>query len=129
MFPAKDVTIMVKIQIVQAEEERHSLSQDLARIFTKTNPEYMDTMVECGPDSEIAVVSKTSEAKEEPHIELNKIHVNSLIIKARSPMLAVMLMPHADENNQVMHRLKFPCGKTGRCLHNMFSRNLLLRSI
>ncbi|XP_065171368.1 uncharacterized protein [Atheta coriaria] len=99
---AKDVTIMVKIQIVQAEEERHSLSQDLARIFTKTNPEYMDTMVECGPDSEIAVVSKTSEAKEEPHIELNKIHVNSLIIKARSPMLAVMLMPHADENNQYL---------------------------
>ncbi|XP_017774120.1 PREDICTED: uncharacterized protein LOC108560911 isoform X1 [Nicrophorus vespilloides] len=97
-----DVSILVKIQIIQTEEERHNLSQDLARIMNKTGDEYVDTLVECGVDPEDILRSDDSLNSENSR-ETN-LKVNSLIIKARSPMLAVMLMSQND-NDQFKYKL------------------------
>lgn len=75
---------MVKVQIIQSEEEKHSLSQDLARVLANEAKEYCDTIVECAtPNSG------------EP------FKVNSLLIKARSPKLGVMLQKYKDPKNEV----------------------------
>ena len=79
----KDLRIMVKVQIIQSEEEEHSLSQDLARILATESEQYADTIVEC-----------TSETKDEP------FKVNSMLIKARSSKLGAMLQKYKDPKNE-----------------------------
>ncbi|KAF2893106.1 hypothetical protein ILUMI_13062 [Ignelater luminosus] len=79
----KNVRIMVKVQIIQSEEEKHSLSQDLARVLANESKEYCDTIVECATQN-----------GEEP------FKVNSLLIKARSPKLGVMLQKYKDPKNE-----------------------------
>ncbi|KAF5291569.1 hypothetical protein FQR65_LT01882 [Abscondita terminalis] len=79
----KDLRIMVKVQIIQSEEEKHSLSQDLARILATESAQYSDTIVDCA-----------SNTKEPP------FQVNSLLLKARSSKLGTMLQKHKDPNNE-----------------------------
>lgn len=110
MYTAKDVSIMVKIQIVQTEEEKHSLSQDLARIMSKTSDEYVDTLVFGGPDPKVEDDNKDNKNNEELQNSTNQeniLKVSSLLIKARSPMLAVMLLPNRDEAKKVKFRRDF----------------------
>lgn len=89
-FIVKDVRIMVKVQIIQSEEEKHSLSQDLARVLATESDEYSDTIVEC-----------SSHNGEEP------FKVNSLLIKARSEKLSSMLESHQDSQNPVRNFILF----------------------
>lgn len=80
-----NVSMMVKIQIIQSEEEMHSLSQDLARILSHsdTKDEYVDCIVECAKGRQS---HKT-------------LQVHSLIIRARSPALASLLREKNTDNN------------------------------
>jgi len=78
----KDVRIMVKVQIIQSEEEKHSLSQDLARVLATESEEYCDTLVDCASQDE------------EP------FKANSLLIKTRSPKLGAMLQKHKDPKSE-----------------------------
>ncbi|KAF7273340.1 uncharacterized protein LOC143191193 isoform X2 [Rhynchophorus ferrugineus] len=82
----KDIKIMVKIQIIQSDEEVHSLSQDMARLMTCDDNK--DTIVECycDPDN-----------KANKHIPI-KIH--SWILRTRSEKLALRLEENNDENNK-----------------------------
>lgn len=79
----KDVSIMVKIQVIQSDEEKQSLCQDLARVLSLESQEFSDTVVECS---------------EEEGVKSFKAH--SFLIKARSPILAMRLCQHSDEINQ-----------------------------
>lgn len=79
----KDVRIMVKVQIIQSEEEKHSLSQDLARILALESDQHCDTIVECA-----------NHKGEEP------FKVNSLLVRARSTKLAGMLRKSQDPKNK-----------------------------
>lgn len=80
----KDISIMVKIQVIQSDEEKQSLCQDLARVLSLESQEFSDTVVECS---------------EEEGVKSFKAH--SFLIKARSPILAMRLCQHSDEINQV----------------------------
>lgn len=73
---------MVKVQIIQSDEEKHSLSQDMARILSEGN--LIDTLVEC-----------TCTDGQEP------IYVHSLFIKTRSKKLGSKLRDFQDEKNKV----------------------------
>lgn len=79
----KDVTLMVKIQIIQSEEERHSLSQDMARILAEN--QFADTLIQCN-----------CQETQKP------IYANSLLIKTRSNKLATKLRDHTDPNNKTI---------------------------
>ncbi|KAJ8939950.1 hypothetical protein NQ314_010939 [Rhamnusium bicolor] len=81
-FIAKDVQIMVKLQIIQSDEEVHSLSQDMARLMCSDNSK--DTLVSC-----------TCKEGEEP------VKAHSWIIKCRSTKLGNRLLAHTDEKNKV----------------------------
>ncbi|XP_044009647.1 speckle-type POZ protein-like [Aphidius gifuensis] len=71
-----DVLLTVKIQIIQCDNEKHNLSQDMARLLK--HPKFADTKLTCGGSS---------------HIE---IPVHGSIIVARSNVLADMIIPVDD---------------------------------
>lgn len=71
-----DVDLMVKIQIIQCENEKHSLSQDMARLLK--HPRAADTKLTCGG------------------LTSTEIPVHSSIIAARSDILAEMISPILD---------------------------------
>lgn len=73
---------MVKIQVIQSDEEKHSLSQDLARMLSEEK--LIDTVVECAASE-----------KENP------IYVHSIIIKSRSDKLGKRIKEFSDEKNKV----------------------------
>lgn len=79
---SKDVQIMVKLQIIQSNEEVHSLSQDMARLMGKE--EAKDVLVSC-----------TNGADETP------LKAHSWIIRCRSSKLANRLMDNVDEKHKV----------------------------
>lgn len=78
---------MVKIQIIQSDEEVHSLSQDMARLMV--NEESKDTLVECYCDSENKDCDKTP------------LMVHSWIIRTRSDKLATRMEEQSDGKNKV----------------------------
>lgn len=71
-----EVDLMVKIQIIQCESEKHSLAQDMARLLK--HPRAADTKLICGGPAG------------------TEIPVHSSIIAARSNVLAEMISPIAD---------------------------------
>lgn len=72
---------MVKIQIIQKEEEMHSLSQDLSRIFLQNEDDrFTDCIVEC-------CNFKPSEMK---------LKVHSFIINTRSTVLSKLITENKD---------------------------------
>lgn len=72
---------MVKVQIIQSEEERHSLSQDMARILAEE--QFADSVILCScPDSQ------------------KPIYANSMLIKTRSTKLGAKLRDHTDPRNK-----------------------------
>lgn len=75
---------MVKIQVIHSDEEKHSLSQDLANVLDSESEEFTDTIVECSEKDEV----KTLKA-------------HSFLIRIRSPKLGMQLRKHKDETNQV----------------------------
>lgn len=79
----KDVQIMVKIQIIQSDEEVHSLSQDMARLMSKKDTK--DTLIKCS----------TSEEDDEP------IEAHSWVIRCRSSKLANRLTQYDSDKNKV----------------------------
>ncbi|KAF5288099.1 hypothetical protein FQA39_LY15524 [Lamprigera yunnana] len=81
----KDVRIMVKVQIIQSEEEKHSLSQDLARILSTESAQYSDTLVEYSSD-----------------IDKEPLKVHSLLVRARSSKLGAMLQKYKNPNNDTI---------------------------
>lgn len=91
----KDVRIMVKIQIIQNDEELHSLSQDMGRLLL--SEESKDTVVECYCDSENKDCHQTP------------LTVHSWIVRARSEKLAMRLERINDEKNKNMiYQLSLP---------------------
>lgn len=78
---------MVKIQIIQNDEEVHSLSQDMARLLL--SEESKDTIVECYCDSENKDCHQTP------------LTVHSWIVRTRSEKLAMRLERINDEKNKV----------------------------
>jgi len=78
---------MVKIQIIQNDEELHSLSQDMGRLLL--SEESKDTVVECYCDSENKDCHQTP------------LTVHSWIVRARSEKLAMRLERINDEKNKV----------------------------
>lgn len=87
-----NVSIMVKIQIIQKEEEMHSLSQDLSRIFLQNEDDrFTDCIVEC-------CNFKPSEMK---------LKVHSFIINTRSTVLSKLITENKDivTNNNFKYRL------------------------
>ncbi|KAL1498372.1 hypothetical protein ABEB36_009181 [Hypothenemus hampei] len=83
---SKDVKIMVKIQIIQSDEEVHSLSQDMGRLMLDEDSK--DTLVECHCDSENKDCHKTP----------FKLH--SWIVRTRSEKLAKRLQEYSDETHK-----------------------------
>lgn len=83
-FPgSKDIQIMVKLQIIQSNEEIHSLSQDMARLMNKD--EAKDTLIRC-----------TNGDGEPP------LKAHSWIIRCRSTKLGNRLMlGNDDEQHKV----------------------------
>ncbi|XP_012288015.1 uncharacterized protein LOC105703862 [Orussus abietinus] len=69
-----EVVVMVKLQIIQYENEKHTLSQDMGRLLK--HPRTADTKLICGG------------------INITEIPVHSCIISARSPVLAEMITPY-----------------------------------
>lgn len=75
---------MVKLQIIQSNEEIHSLSQDMARLMGKDDAK--DTVINC-----------TSTEEEQP------LKAHSWIIKCRSSKLGNRLMiNNEDEKHKVI---------------------------
>lgn len=87
----KDVRIMVKIQIIQSDEEVHSLSQDMARLMVDGEAN-KDTIVECHCDAENKDNKKV-------------LKVHSWILRTRSEKLAKRLETHSDEKNKKINYL------------------------
>ncbi|KRT79347.1 BTB domain-containing protein [Oryctes borbonicus] len=79
----KDLSIMVKIQVIHSEEDRCSLSQDLSRILNLESQEFTDTIVECTEEE-----------------ECKTFNAHSFLIKVRSPVLSMRLRKNNDEINQ-----------------------------
>ncbi|CAH0564712.1 unnamed protein product [Brassicogethes aeneus] len=85
----KNVRIKVKIQIIQSDEEVHSLSQDMARLLDLKTDDSKDTYVECtcGENDE-------------------KILAHSWIIRTRSSKLAKKLEEYTDpENKSIKYKI------------------------
>ncbi|KAK0179587.1 hypothetical protein PV327_005325 [Microctonus hyperodae] len=78
-----EVMVMVKIQIIQCESERHSLSQDMAKLLK--HPRAADTKLICAGMSN------------------EEIPVHASVIAARSDVLADMIVPVVMENNGEMN--------------------------
>ncbi|XP_058795822.1 speckle-type POZ protein-like isoform X2 [Phymastichus coffea] len=76
-----ELCVMVKIQIVQSESEKHSLSQDMARLLK--HPHVADTKLICQGENEK---------------ENMVIPVHSCVILARSDVLANMITPIEQKN-------------------------------
>lgn len=83
---------MVKIQIIQSDEEMHSLSQDMARLML--DEDNKDTLIECYCDSE------NKDCQKAP------LKVHSWIIRTRSEKLGKRLEKHSDDKNKVRTRIK-----------------------
>ncbi|KAI4456458.1 btb/poz and math domain-containing protein 1 [Holotrichia oblita] len=79
----KDLSIMVKIQVIYSEEEQHSLSQDLANVLNSEAEEFTDTIVECSEKEDVKMLK-----------------ANSFLIRVRSPSLGRQLCRYKDETNQ-----------------------------
>ncbi|XP_043274922.1 speckle-type POZ protein B-like isoform X2 [Venturia canescens] len=75
-----EVLVMVKIQIIQYEIEKHSLSQDMARLLK--HPRAADTKLICGGTSG------------------TEIPVHGSVIAARSNILADMMVPLAEKETE-----------------------------
>ncbi|XP_015596702.1 speckle-type POZ protein isoform X2 [Cephus cinctus] len=75
-----DVEVMVKIQIIQCESEKHNLSQDMTRLLRHSRG--ADTKVTCAGD------------------DGTEIPVHSSIVAARSSVLADMIKPVLDKVEQ-----------------------------
>lgn len=73
-----EVVVMVKIQIIQCESEKHSLSQDMARLLKHARA--ADTKLTCGGTNS------------------TEISVHSSVITARSSVLANMISPMENDN-------------------------------
>lgn len=78
---------MVKIQIIQSDEEKHTLSQDMGRLMLKRTKEFCDSVVKCFQD--------THEEEDTP------IYFHSLILKTRSPILGLKLQEYKDPEHSV----------------------------
>lgn len=77
---------MVKIQIIEEEQERHCLSQDLARVLARNESSSLfDTEVRCAGSDK----------------DNGPLHAHSLIITARCPLLACMLTDAKDPSHKV----------------------------
>ncbi|XP_015126883.1 protein roadkill [Diachasma alloeum] len=76
-----EVSVMVKIQIIQCEIEKNSLAQDMARLLK--HPKSADTKLTCGGGT--------------AHTE---IPVHASVIAARSDVLADMIAPVVQNDNQ-----------------------------
>lgn len=81
----KDVRIMLKLQIIQSDEEVHSLSQDMARLL------------QCDPDGSKDTLLECSKCQKDEEQEPIKVH--SWIIRTRSQKLAMRLEKYSEENN------------------------------
>ncbi|XP_050297811.1 speckle-type POZ protein-like B isoform X2 [Anthonomus grandis grandis] len=91
----KDVKIMVKIQIIQSDEEVHSLSQDMARLQMEERSK--DTLIECYCDKENKDCQKTP------------LKAHSWIIRTRSEKLAKRLEEHSDDKHKgIKYLLSLP---------------------
>ncbi|KAJ8923011.1 hypothetical protein NQ315_001559 [Exocentrus adspersus] len=92
---SKDVRIMLKLQIIQSDEEVHSLSQDMARLMC--TDELKDSVVEC-----------SCSQGERP------LKVHSWIVKLRSSKLGNRLLPYQnDREKNLKYKLdlsEFPHG-------------------
>ncbi|KAK1120862.1 hypothetical protein K0M31_011063 [Melipona bicolor] len=75
-----DVVLMVKIQIIQYESEKHNLSQDMARLLKHSYG--ADTKLTCGGLNNM------------------EIPVHSSVLAARSNVLAEMILPLRDVNEK-----------------------------
>lgn len=73
---------MLKLQIIQSDEEVHSLSQDMARLMSTEDAK--DTIVNCACGE-----------NEQP------LTCHSWIIRCRSAKLACRLLDHQDQKNKV----------------------------
>ncbi|XP_076164202.1 TD and POZ domain-containing protein 2 isoform X2 [Ptiloglossa arizonensis] len=73
-----EVLLMVKIQIIQCESEKHNLSQDMARLLK--HPYGADTKLTCGG------------------LDSTEIPVHSSILAARSNILAQMISPLSESS-------------------------------
>ncbi|XP_018563976.1 uncharacterized protein LOC108905536 isoform X1 [Anoplophora glabripennis] len=80
---SKDVRIMLKLQIIQSDEEVHSLSQDMARLM-------------CTDDAKDSLVECTCKEGERP------IKAHSWIVKLRSSKLGTRLISYEDERDKRM---------------------------
>ncbi|CAG9817914.1 unnamed protein product [Phaedon cochleariae] len=78
---SKDVQIMVKLQIIQSDEDVHSLSQDMGRLMGTQDSK--DTLIEC-----------TCGEDDRP------VNVHSWIIKCRSTKLGNRLLDYQDEKDK-----------------------------
>lgn len=125
---AKDVSIMVKLQIIQSDESVHSLGQDLARMFTREAGEVVDTWVACSPDPErlerqassteddvastgsSSGVGSTGSVSEtvsmgcggegDGGVKWKVVHAHSFMVKARSMVLGAMMTDYKTEKNK-----------------------------
>lgn len=77
---------MVKLQIIQSDEEIHGLSQDMARLME--NDDMKDTIIFCGTE------------------QTTPIKVHSWILRARSPKLASYLEDYKSEEDKVIISFK-----------------------
>lgn len=75
---------MLKLQIIQSDEEVHSLSQDMARLM-------------CTDDAKDSIVECTCKEGERP------IKAHSWIVKLRSSKLGSRLLPFDDERDKVRY--------------------------
>ncbi|XP_034183204.1 TD and POZ domain-containing protein 2 isoform X2 [Osmia lignaria lignaria] len=75
-----EILLMVKIQIIQYESEKHNLSQDMARLLK--HPYSADTKLSCGG------------------LNITEIPVHSNILAARSHILAEMMSPLRKSDEQ-----------------------------
>ncbi|KAK9883094.1 hypothetical protein WA026_001296 [Henosepilachna vigintioctopunctata] len=92
---AKDVKIMVKLQIIQSDEEVHSLSQDMARLMDKDSRD-KDTIIEC--ENESGDNDKKS------------LLVHSWVIRIRSAKLGSKLLEYKnDRHKHIKYKLDFSC--------------------
>lgn len=73
---------MLKLQIIQSNEEVHSLSQDMARLMSRD--EAKDSLIKC------------TNSDEEPELK-----GHSWIIKCRSSKLANRLLANQDDKRKV----------------------------
>lgn len=87
----KDVKIMVKLQIIQSDEDAHSLSQDMARLLSKKT-EDMDTLIQCSP-------SENTDENVAP------VKAHSWVIRLRSHRLSRQLQDFSNNSKNIKYKL------------------------